>query len=149
LIGLTPQGWLRSWDSEGRIHTTEWPESAFVLERAGATVVSLQDVEENEERLYEMAASSRVLAVTEAAAGARVYWQGDVRRFNAPDVKEVDSIGAGDIFAAAFFVRLYTTRDPWEAARFANLLAAISVTRPGLSGIPTPEEIEESMVEIF
>lgn len=149
LIGLTPQGWLRSWDSDGRVRVTEWPEASFVLERAGAAVISLQDVEENEERLYEMAASSRVLAVTEAAAGARVYWQGDVRRFNAPDVKEVDPIGAGDIFAAAFFVRLYTTRDPWEAARFANLLAAISVTRPGLSGIPTPEEIEESMVEIF
>jgi len=149
LIGLTPQGWLRSWDSEGRVQVAEWPESAFVLERAGATVISLQDVGENEDRLYEMAASSRVLAVTEAAAGSRVYWQGDVRRFSAPDVEEVDPIGAGDIFAAAFFVRLYTTRDPWEAARFANHLAAISVTRPGLTGIPSPEEVEESMVEIF
>jgi sugar/nucleoside kinase (ribokinase family) len=149
LIGITPQGWLRSWDSEGRVHISEWPEAPFVLERAGATVISLQDVGANEDRLYEMTASSRVLAVTEGAEGSRVYWQGDVRRFSAPSVEEVDPIGAGDIFAAAFFVRLYTTRDPWEAARFANQLAAISVTRPGLAGIPTSEEIEESMVEIF
>jgi sugar/nucleoside kinase (ribokinase family) len=149
LIGITPQGWLRSWDSEGLVHVTEWPEAAFVLERAGATVISLQDVGASEDRLFEMAASSRVLAVTEAAAGSRVYWQGDVRRFSVPVVEEVDPVGAGDIFAAAFFVRLYTTRDPWEAARFANQLAANSVTRPGLTGIPTPEEIEESMVEIF
>lgn len=149
LIGITPQGWLRSWDSEGRVHVSEWPEAPFVLERAGATVISLQDVGANEDRLYEMTASSRVLAVTEGAEGSRVYWQGDVRRFSAPSVEEVDPIGAGDIFAAAFFVRLYTTRDPWEAARFANQLAAISVTRPGLAGIPTSEEIEESMVEIF
>lgn len=149
LIGITPQGWLRSWDREGLVHVTEWPEAAFVLERAGATVISLQDVGASEDRLFEMAASSRVLAVTESAAGSRVYWQGDVRRFSAPIVEEVDPVGAGDIFAAAFFVRLYTTRDPWEAARFANQLAAISVTRPGLAGIPTPEEIEESMVEIF
>jgi sugar/nucleoside kinase (ribokinase family) len=149
LIGITPQGWLRSWDSEGLVHVTEWPEAAFVLERAGATVISLQDVGASEDRLFEMAASSRVLAVTEAAAGSRVYWQGDVRRFSVPVVEEVDPVGAGDIFAAAFFVRLYTTRDPWEAARFANQLAANSVTRPGLAGIPTPEEIEESMVEIF
>ena len=55
----------------------------------------------------------------------------------------------GDIFAAAFFVRLYTTRDPWEAARFATQLSAISITRPGFSGIPTPQEIEECMVEVF
>ena len=49
----------------------------------------------------------------------------------------------------AFFARLYTTRDPWEAARFATQLGAISVTRPGLAGIPTSEEIEACMVEVY
>jgi sugar/nucleoside kinase (ribokinase family) len=53
------------------------------------------------------------------------------------------------VFAAAFFSRLFTTRDPWEAARFATQLGAISVTRPGLTGIPTAEEIEACMVEVF
>ena len=56
--------------------------------------------------------------------GARLYWNGDVRRFRPPSVKEVDATGAGDIFAAAFFTRLYITRDPWEAARFATPLSA-------------------------
>jgi sugar/nucleoside kinase (ribokinase family) len=64
-------------------------------------------------------------------------------------VKEVDPTGAGDVFAAAFFYRLHATRDPWEAARFATQLSAYSVTRPGLEGIPTQEEVEESMVEVF
>ena len=91
----------------------------------------------------------RVLAVTEGAHGTRIYWHGDVRRFRPPEVKEVDSTGAGDIFAAAFFTRLHTTRDPWEAARFATQLAAYSVTRPGLSGIPTAEEIQECLVEVI
>ena len=49
----------------------------------------------------------------------------------------------------AFFVRLYATRDPWEAARFATLLAARSVTRVGLEGIPTPGEIETGLVEVL
>ncbi len=44
--------------------------------------------------------------------------------------------------------RLYTTRDPWEAARFATLLAANSVTRTGLNSIPTPDEIQECTVEV-
>jgi sugar/nucleoside kinase (ribokinase family) len=44
---------------------------------------------------------------------------------------------------------LYATRDPWEAARFATLLAANSVTRIGIDGIPQPAEIEASMVEII
>ncbi|HEX9028492.1 MAG TPA: PfkB family carbohydrate kinase [Anaerolineales bacterium] len=148
-IGLTPQGWLRGWNSEGRVFSAEWPEAAFVLERAGATVISIEDVGGDENRIEEMAASSRVLAVTEAQHGSRLYWNGDVRRFKAPEVAEVDATGAGDIFAASFFIRLFTTRDPWEAARFATQLAAISVTRPGLSGIPTPDEIQASMVEVF
>ena len=60
-----------------------------------------------------------------------------------------DTTGAGDIFAAAFFFRLYTTRDPWESARFATQLAAASVTRIGLDGIPTQEEIQECMAEVL
>lgn len=149
LLGVTPQGWLRAWNDDGRVYPTEWPEASFVLQRAGATVISVEDVEGDEERIEEMAASCRVLAVTEAHQGARMFWNGDVRRFRAPRVQEVDATGAGDVFAASFFARLFTTRDPWEAARFAVQMSAISVTRPGLAGIPTPEEINASMVEVF
>jgi sugar/nucleoside kinase (ribokinase family) len=96
-----------------------------------------------------MAHNTRVLAVTEGAAGVVLHWNGDRRRFRPPQVKEVDATGAGDIFATSFFVRYYTTRDPWEAARFATQIAARSVTRNGLNGIPTQQEIEDSMMEVF
>jgi sugar/nucleoside kinase (ribokinase family) len=121
----------------------------FVLNSAQAVVLSIEDVESNEHRIEEMATYCRVLAVTEGKAGARLYWHGDVRRFRAQEVAEVDSTGSGDIFAACFFYRLLATRDPWEAARFATMLASYSVTRPGLEGIPTQEEIANSMVEVI
>ena len=149
LVGVTPQGWMRSWDPEGRVGVAEWPEADFVLSRSGAAILSIEDVGHDEERIEEIAASSRVLAVTEAAQGARLYWNGDVRRFRPPQVQEVDPTGAGDIFAAAFFSRLYVTRDPWEATRFATYLSAMSVTRPGLQGIPTLQEIEEGLVQVI
>lgn len=149
LIGVTPQGWLRSWDKDGVVHPSEWPEATFVLQRAGAAVISVEDVAFDEARIEEMASACRIFAVTEADQGSRLYWNGDVRRFRPPKVKEVDATGAGDIFAAAFFSHLYTTRDPWEAARFATQLAAYSVTRPGLDGIPTAQEIEMCMVEVL
>lgn len=148
-IGLTPQGWLREWDSEGNVHPCEWPEATFVLSQATAAVVSVDDVGGDEQRIEEMASACPVLAVTEHARGVRLYWQGDVRRFPAPEVQEVDPTGAGDIFAAAFFARLYSTRDPWEAARFATRLAAYSVTRVGLEGVPTFEEIQESLIQVY
>jgi sugar/nucleoside kinase (ribokinase family) len=44
---------------------------------------------------------------------------------------------------------MFATRDPWEAARFATQLAARSVTRLGLEGIPTQDEIDECLTEVF
>ena len=149
LVGITPQGWLRAWDKQGYVHYTDWPESTYILQNSGAAVLSIEDVMNDESRIEEMVSASRVLVVTEGEAGARVYWNGDVRRFRPPKEEEIDSTGAGDIFAAAFFTRLYLTRDPWESARFANQIAATSVTRPGLEGIPTAEEIHDYLIEVF
>jgi sugar/nucleoside kinase (ribokinase family) len=149
LLGLTPQGWMRAWDESGQVQRKVWDSAEQALAQAGAVVVSIEDVGGDEEQVEFMAAHTRVLAVTEAAAGSRLYWHGDQRRFRAPEMHEVDATGAGDIFAAAFFIRLLTTQDPWEAARFATQLSARSVTRNGLEGIPTAEEIQACMVEVF
>jgi len=149
LLGLTPQGWLRDWDETGRIRAIEWPEGSFTLAQAGAAVISVEDVGGSEERIEEMATACRILAVTESHLGARIYWNGDVRRFRPPSVPELDATGAGDIFATAFFVRLFMTRDPWEAGRFATQLAAYSIQRVGLDSVPTPEEIQDCTMEIL
>lgn len=148
LLGLTAQGWLRGWDESGHIHPVRW-ENESALQAAGAVVISLEDVGGDMEQVERLAQHTQILAVTEGAAGCVLYWHGDRRRIRAPQFPEVDATGAGDIFAATFFIRLYTTRDPWEAARFATLLASHSVTRVGLDGIPTPQEIASSLVEIF
>ncbi|MGB9674413.1 MAG: PfkB family carbohydrate kinase [Anaerolineales bacterium] len=149
-IGITPQGWLREWDEQGIVHPTEWPEASFILPYSNATVLSIEDVDYNEDLIEEFAASCHILAVTEAAEGCRVYWNGDVRRFHPPpNLIEVDSTGAGDIFAAAFFIRLFDTHDPWEAGRFATYLASYSISRIGLDSIPTQEEIENTLIEVY
>ena len=148
LLGLTPQGFLRGWDESGHVHPARWEETS-ALEAAGAVVLSMEDVGGDMERIEHMALHTRVLVVTEGAAGCVLYWHGDRRRFHAHDFEEADATGAGDIFAAAFFIRLFTTRDPWESARFATLLASHSVTRIGLDGIPTKQEIESCLVEVL
>jgi len=149
LIGVTPQGWLRSWDEDGRVYVTDWPAASHILQNVGASVISIDDLNGDEGRVEEMAVSCPVLAVTEGKQGVRLYWNGDVRRFRSPKVEVADTTGAGDIFAAAFFVRLFTTRDPWEAARFAIRLASFSVTRVGHAAIPTPDEVKACLVEVI
>ena len=149
LIGVTPQGWMRAWDENGQVYAQAWKNSDQILSHAGAVVLSVEDVNRDLELVEEMAHRTRLLCLTEGDTGAVLYWNGDRRRFRPPVMEEVDGTGAGDIFAAAFFVRLYQTRDPWEAARFATQLAARSVARIGLNGIPTSQEIEECLVEVL
>jgi len=149
LLGITPQGWMRTWDENGQVSASAWENSEQALRHAGAVVMSVEDVNRDLELVEMMAHETRILCLTEAEAGAVLYWNGDRRRFRPPVMEEVDGTGAGDIFAAAFFARLYHTRDPWEAARFATQLAARSVTRIGLKGIPTLNEIEECLMEVL
>ena len=149
LLGLTPQGWMRQWDPDGRVSPKQWATPEPALKNAGAVVLSREDVGGDDELIEHMASLTRVLVVTEADAGCVLYWHGDRRRFRAPKVEEVDATGAGDVFAASFFTRFFSTRDPWEAARFATLIASHSVTRTGLEGIPTPQEIEASLMEVL
>ena len=149
LLGLTPQGWMRQWDANGLVSPRGWEDAEPALAQAGAVVLSIEDVRGDSELLEHMAVQTKILVVTEGAAGAVLYWNGDRRRFRAPMVKEVDATGAGDVFATAFFVRYLNTRDPWEATRFATLLASHSVERIGLDGIPTHLEIEQSAMVVI
>ena len=61
----------------------------------------------------------------------------------------IDPVGAGDIFASSFFIRYAATHDPWESARVATQIAARSVTRKSLSGVPTPVEVQSTLMEIL
>ncbi len=149
ILGVTPQGWMRRWDEAGHIVPQAWDSAAIVGPQAGAVIISREDVGGDEEVIEGLAHQTRLLAVTEGPAGSLLYWNGDRRRFRAPEMPETDGTGAGDIYATAFFVRLYTTRDPWEAARFATRLASYTVVRTGLESIPTKKEIEESTMEVL
>ena len=149
LICITPQGCLRQWDDEGKISYKSWQVNDTCLHLADLVVLSIVDVQHNEDDIEKIASHVKILVVTEGAHGARVYWNGDVRRFPAKRVTEIESTGAGDIFATSFFYRYIHTRNPWESARFANQLASNSVTRILLDGIPTREEIHTHQMEIL
>ena len=149
LVGVTPQGWMRGWQEDGVVSFKEWKEADQVLPYVQACVMSIEDVKGNEEIIASFASLSPILVVTEGAAGARIYWNGDVRSLRPPKEQEVDPVGAGDIFAASFFIQLRQTRDPWQAARLATLTAANSVTRVGIQGVPTPQEVTRFSTEIL
>lgn len=149
ILGVTPQGWLREWDDDGLVSYCKWNDAPETLKYAKIVVMSIEDVQGDEDVVSEFSNLVPILVVTEGAVGARIYWNGDLRTIHPPQEKEIDPVGAGDIFATSFFIRYHTTKDPWESARFATLLAANSVTRKTLAGVPTQEEVNRFMTEII
>ena len=147
-IGITPQGWLRNWETSNYIQLTNWETIKDLLPKTDAVVLSIEDLHHDEDAGKEMAKHCRVLAVTKAAQGATIYWDDERCDLPAPESTDIDSTGAGDIFASAFFIRLHQTNDPIPAGIFANRVASASITRKGINSTPTRAEIEEAGIMV-
>ena len=143
LIGLTPQGWLRSWDTNKKIFPSAWTNSDEFLHKSDMMVISMEDIQYNERIIDEWVDKVSIIVLTRSNHGASLFWNGKVEHLPAIEVDEVDPTGAGDIFAASFFIHYQQTRDPVSAAWLANQIAALSVTRSGLNSIPDQLEINQ------
>ena len=86
--------------------------------------------------LIPLLTSAGLAVETLGSEGCRVFQHGRVISVPVRPEPEIDPTGAGDIFAAAFFIRFRETGEAVEAARFANACAALSVRKTGLSGVP-------------
>lgn len=145
LLGLTPQGWLRQCDNRGRVFPRLWSEAAKVLPRIDALFVSEEDLAGEASPLRGHLDLARLAVVTEGARGATLHLRGRACRFPAIETQAVDTTGAGDVFAAAFLVRLEETGDPEQATSFANVAASLSTQEAGVASVPRRHQIEAFM----
>jgi len=145
LVGVTPQGWLRRWDATGRIHQIPWANASEVMAHANVLVFSREDVRRDEGLIAEYTQLAEIVVVTDGLYGADLYHRGQRTHFPAFLVEEQDPTGAGDVFAAAFLIRLYETGDPKIAMEFANCTASFCVEGPGVSTIPTREQVAQRL----
>ncbi len=81
--------------------------------------------------------------VTLGAAGAVHYAHGvEVARAPAPSVRAVDTVGAGDVFCAAYAVRHALGESPQRALAYAVTAGALATLAPGAQGaLPTDSEV--------
>ena len=141
LVALTPQGWMRQWDSAGHVFPCRWERTEQLLGSTDVLILSQEDMGGDWSHIKALTGRAKTVVVTCGWRGATVFHEDEVRRFPARPVVEVDPTGAGDIFAAAYLIHLEETGDPWASARFANCVASFSVEASGLAAIPTPEQI--------
>jgi sugar/nucleoside kinase (ribokinase family) len=146
-LAVTPQGWMRRWDEGGRVAYQPLEKPAALLRAVDVLVFSAEDVGQDAVAMRELIQAVPLAVVTEAGDGAVVYTQDGADPMPARVATVVDPTGAGDVFAAAYFLRISETRDPLESAAFANVVASFSIEARGTDAIPTRRQVEAWLAE--
>lgn len=146
-VGVTPQGWLRQWDETGRVRLRLWDEAPDILPHVDVLVLSEEDLNGDAALMDEYIRLTHIAIMTQGPRGCMVYVDGKGTQIPGFPVQEVDPTGAGDVFAAAFLIRLEETHDPIQAARFANATASFCVQGPGVTTIPMRAQVELRLAE--
>ncbi len=143
-LAYSLQGWLRDWDDSGLVHPASLPELDHDGPLNGTAFLSIEDLGFDRSALDPIQSQFQEIVLTTGVQGAELYTNYEMELVLADPIQEVDPTGAGDIFTAAYIIaKVINGKSLPEAARFANALAGISITRPGIDGIPTIEEITE------
>lgn len=148
LLGVMPQGFFRRWDENGLVQFTAWEPTEEMLDCIDVLVISELDVPDPDQLVREWGRFIDTVVVTRAARGATAYQNGESCHYTTRPALELDPTGAGDVFTAAYLVRLVETGDPCQAAHFANAVASFSVEGRGVAGIPTRQEVEAYLAGI-
>jgi sugar/nucleoside kinase (ribokinase family) len=146
LMVITPQGWMRGWDKEGKVFPVGWECAREALARADAVIFSTDDVPVPG-LVAEYARQARLMIVTENRRGCLVYEKGKApwRSHAFRPAREIDPTGAGDVFAAAFATHYRKTGSPRAAADFANAAASFVLEKRGAQAIPTADAVADRM----
>ncbi len=147
LLGIVPQGWMRYWDENGRVYHKPLSCSDDVLRLADVLVMSTEDIGHDLTVAQCYAEAVKVLVLTRGMHGCDVYHNGRITHVRTRRALEIDPTGAGDTFTAAFLIRYAETRDPIEAARFANVAASFAVEGVSYSATPTRQQVEAYLAE--
>jgi sugar/nucleoside kinase (ribokinase family) len=153
-VGITPQGWTRAWDERGEIsHVALDPEA--LPEHVDALAISEVERAWCEELIASPAkraghmeplaqagdrspaGGARVMAVTAGSAPTTIVLaDGSETKIAVPArVRPREDLGAGDVFAAAFFVALHEGRSPADAAAYGNAAATVRIAGEGTGAI--------------
>lgn len=122
------------------------PNEVEAEEITGVHVADFESAKEAAKYFYERGVQTVV--ITLGSRGVFVSSGGREEIIPAFKVDAIDTTGAGDAFNGGLLAALSKGKDIWEAARFANALAALSVQRLGTTpAMPALEEIEAFLRE--
>jgi sugar/nucleoside kinase (ribokinase family) len=152
---LDPQGYVRSFDSSGKVYITPWSDEDVL----GGVDALKMDLEECEaltgksspmEGLAKLASKKiRRAVVTRGAEPALVLDGNRISKVEIPTVKIVDSTGAGDIFAGALLTCYLRSRDFLWSSCFGIAASSLSLTSIALGKVELPRSVDQQARRLF
>lgn len=139
----TPQGWMRRRAADGRVAYGPWQAAEALLPHLKILSLSEEDVHGDRDLVRYYAAHVPYVLYTRGYNGAVLLMGQQSLSIDAFPSTVVDLTGAGDVIAAAFFVRLRETNDPQESLAFGAAAAAIAIESVGATGIPSRQQIAD------
>jgi sugar/nucleoside kinase (ribokinase family) len=140
-VGATAQGWLRTFDRDGRVSPRTDADIGPQLAGVHVLFVSENDLPDAASCARNWLRYVPVVALTRGWRGLTLMTREAEHDVPSLPVEEVDPTGAGDVFAAAFLVRYHETGEPLQAAAFAACAASCVVEGVGLSALGDRDEI--------
>jgi sugar/nucleoside kinase (ribokinase family) len=132
--------WPRATGGRVKLHHLRLP-GEFVS-RLDAIVVSDEEITMARDTV-ETVGARRLGVITKGEDGSRIIFGGEHADLPGFKVNTVDLTGAGDVFAASFFVGATDrSTSAISAGRFANAVAALSLRGVGTAGVPTKRAVE-------
>ena len=145
---LTLQGWLRQWGNDGRVEFKRWFDPD-ILQDIDIVVFSEEDIAEAPDLEQAFAGAVEHLFVTRADKGGTYYHRGQAHQYDTPHPEEVNTTGAGDVFAAAVLSSISMLNHDMKAvSQVAAILGATAITRPWLEGSPTATEVQQALEKV-
>jgi sugar/nucleoside kinase (ribokinase family) len=145
-LALTPQGLARDWSaSDDRMRSIVPVAGEDLAARCQALVLSAHERPSCEGLIRAAVRAGALVAVTDGPSSTAVLGpHRDELHVPVPSLAHVvDHLGAGDVFAAAFFIALAEGRDAVTAASFATAAAAVRTQGAGPGAIGRREAIEQ------
>ncbi len=147
MVMLTLQGWLRHIGEDGLVSFKRWLD-VDTLRAIDIMVYSEEDIVQAPELEQAFIDNVEHLFITRAERGGTYYHNGEAFEYSTPQVELVQPTGAGDVFAAALLASLpQLDYNMLAVVRVAARLGATAVTRDGLEGAPTPQEVQQALAE--
>lgn len=162
-LGVTPQGWMRDWPRErgGVVKPSQLRLPVDLVNRLDSAIVSDEEIFYARE-LIERVGERRMSVVTRGPEGATIYHSTGSAEDAPPGLKNYRTVdipglnvkvksltGAGDVFAASFFMKASEkSSSAVEAGRFANVVAALSRREIGVGSVPEMSEVRRILAEL-